>query len=842
MSKYLLFFFTFAGSLGVLAQELVNAVSGSVLDENKRPLPAATVLLLNAADSTLVKSTLSNAEGNFIFGQLSAGRYILSISMMGYAKQFTSPMIVNTGNTTLAVPVISLVPVVNALNTVTVTAQKPLIEIQADKLVMNVESSIAATGNTVFELLQKAPGLSVDQSDNIVLNGRLGTMIYVDGKQTYLSPADLINLLKNMRSDQISKLEIISNPSAKYDAAGRAILNIVTIKNKNLGTNGSISAGSGVMFGSTVATTEMNGIIGYKSLGRSPRYNTSLSLNNRQGKVNLFGNLNYSNTGGSNNASSTSIVTTTLYDQYTYRFNASHNINYKAGMDYFVSQNATFGVLISGNNGHFENPSPSMINNYVQTIGGVLQSSLRTTSEVEYAWANTTFNANFKHAFDTTGRELTVDVDHSIYNNRGQEHGLNTHFFDANGQENAAPLRIANEIPNIYNITAAKLDYALPAKNKSKLEIGAKSSWVNSDNDFRYYKNGAADAGRTNHFIYTENINALYGTFSKEFSPKWSLQAGLRVEYTNAEGNSVTLNQNTKHQYINLFPSFFLKQVIDNNNEISYSYSRRIDRPAYSRLNPYINFADPYTYEIGNESLQPQFTNSFGANYTFRHSLILSVGYSSTTNLMAQVYKKAADDPVTYARVVASTAGTNVDPSKITYVTTENFATQDILNLGVTFPINFTRWWTSNNNFSVQYVRYQGKIANSGLDYNVVPYNFYSSQVFMLPNQVSLEASINYNSKNTYPQIRVKEQYQVNAGVRKSLWDNKANLSLTVNDIFATNGFYGIVTTTGINSTSANRSSNRVAGINFSYKFGNTNVKSAQSRSTAAADERNRAN
>ncbi|MFA6084651.1 TonB-dependent receptor domain-containing protein [Mucilaginibacter sp.] len=842
MYKISLLLLALAFTRTVLAQSSAGRISGSILDENKQPLPAATVLLLKAGDSTLVKSTLSNLGGNFTFEQLTAGRYILSVSMIGYAKQLTPPLIITAAGTPLAVPAISLAPVVNALKTVTVTAQKPLIEIQADKLIMNVQSSITATGNTVFELLQKAPGVSVDQSDNIMLNGRSGIMIYMDGKQTYLSPGDLINLLKNMRSDQISKLEIISNPSAKYDAAGRAILNIVTIKNKNFGTNGSISAGTGVMFGPTVAATETNGVLGYKSLGLSPRYNTALSLNNREGKVNVFGSLNYSNTQSSNNATSARTVTNTLYDEYTYRFNMIHNINYKAGADYFVNKNTTIGILISGNDGHFENPSPSMINDYVKTTGGVLQSSLRTTSEVEYAWANTTFNANFKHTFDTTGRELTVDVDHSIYNNRGQEHGLNTHFFDANGQENAAPLLITNDIPNIYNITAAKLDYALPMKNKSKLEIGAKSSWVNSDNDFRYYKNGAMDAGRTNHFIYTENINALYGTFSKEFSPRWSLQAGLRMEYTNADGNSVTLDQNTNHQYVNLFPSFFLKQVIDKNNEISYSYSRRIDRPAYSRLNPYINFADPYSYEIGNENLQPQFTNSFGVNYTFRHSIILSLGYSSTTNLMAQVFKNATDDPATYARVVASTVGTNVDPSKITYVTTENFATQDILNLGVTFPINFTNWWTANNNFAVQYVKYQGKVSNSSLDYSVVPYNFYSSQVFKLSNKVSLEASINYNSKNRYTQIRVKEQYQVNLGIRKSLWDSKANLSLTVNDIFATNAFYGVVNTTGIHNTSANRPSNRVASINFSYKFGNTNVKSARSHSTAAADERNRAN
>ncbi|MEO8886709.1 MAG: outer membrane beta-barrel family protein [Mucilaginibacter sp.] len=817
-------------------------ITGVILNEKSEPIGFTTMLLLRSQDSTVVKSLLSNDNGAFVFDKLAGGTYILSATYTGYHKYYSSKITLSADSQTITLPPISLAIINRDLQSVTITAQKPLIEMQGDKLVMNVQSSIAATGNTVFELLQKAPGVSIDQSDNIMLNGKSGIMIYMDGKQTYMSQSDLTNLLKNMRSDQIDKLEIISNPSARYDAAGKAIINIVSIKNKNFGTNGSISAGTGAMFGPTVAITETNGALGYKKLGLSPRYNTSLSLNNREGKVNVFGNANFSNTRGTTNAASVNMLGNSVYNLYNYRVTATHNLNYKAGVDFFSDKNTTMGILISGNDGHFENPSPSVINDYIKSPDGILQSSLKTNSTVEYAWANTTFNANFKHIFDTTGRELTIDIDHSIYNNRGYEHGLNTLFFDANGQENAAPLHITNDIPNIYHITAGKLDYSIPIKNKAKLELGAKSSWVTSDNDFKYFKNDAVDPGRTNHFIYTENIDALYGTFNKEFSPKWTLQAGLRVEYTKADGNSITLNQNKSHEYVNLFPSVFLKQVIDKNNEISYSFSRRVDRPAYSKLNPYFSFADPYSYELGNENLQPSFTNSFGINYTLKHSIIFSLGYSATNDVMAQVYKNAIDDPATYAKIVASTAGTNVDPSKVTYVTTENLATQNVLNLGVTFPVILTNWWTANNSFSVQHVKYYGNVSNSLLDYNVVPYNFYSSQVFKLPKKISLEASINYNSKNIYGQIKVKPQYAVNFGVRKSLWDGKANLSLSANDIFATNNFYGTVNTTGVNNISSNKSTSRSVAISFSYKFGNTNVKSARSRSTAASDERNRAN
>jgi len=825
----------------LFAQSALNGgeVSGSVTDEKKQALPFGTVLLLKAQDSTLVKSTVTTAEGRFNFDQLASGRYLISVSSIGYQKYFVAPFSVEGALITL--PAVSLVLANNSLQGVTIIAQKPLIEMQADKLVMNVQNTITATGNTALEVLQKAPGVALDPSENISLNGKTGIMILMDGKQTYMSQSDLTNLLKNMRSDQIDKIEIISNPSARYDAAGKAVINIVTIKNKNFGTNGSISTGVGLNFAPTVPIAETKGGFVYKRLGQFPRYNTSLSLNNREGKVNLFGNANFSNTESSNNSISSRIISNTLYDQYTYRLNSSHNLNYKAGLDYFVNKNTTIGLLVSGNDGHFENPDLSNMNGYIKNTDGALQSELRTTSLIEYKWANTTINANFKHTFDTTGRELSIDIDRSFYNNHGTEHGMITRFYNANGVENDLPLSITNDIPNIYNITAGRLNYTLPIpKSKAKFEIGAKSSWVKSDNDFKYFKNQAVDIGRTNHFIYTENINALYGTLSKEFSPKWSLQAGLRMEYTKAEGNSVTIDQTTNREYVNLFPSVFVKQIIDKDNELTYSYSRRIDRPAYNKLNPFVYFSDPYNFEIGNEKLQPAFTHSFGINYTFKHSIITSLGYSSTNNFMAELYKNAIDDPAAYEKIKASTAGTNVDPAKITFLTTENLATSKVLNLGITFPINFTSWWTASNNFTVLYVIYKGKVANSFLDYEVIPYNFYSSQVFKLPGKTSLEASINYNSKNIYGQIKVKEQYAVNFGIRKSLLEGKANLTFSANDIFATNSFYGTVNTTGVNSNSSNKSNSRTVSVNFSYKFGNNSVKSARSRSTATEDERNR--
>lgn len=844
MKKFIIIFLTaFVSASSTIAQNIKGngKISGSVVNENNQPLPYATVLLLHHGDSILVKSFVSNDKGSFTFEDLRDDKYFISVSSAGYRQYFTSVFAFSRDAKAILLPAISLTSSVRQFQEVTVISKKPLIEMHADKLILNVQNSIVATGNTALEVLQKAPGVVVDQSDNISLNGKSGILIYMDGKQTYMSQSDLTNLLKNMRSDQVEKIEIISNPSAKYDAAGKAIINIITIKNKNFGTNGSVSAGAGLGFGLNVPISESNGKLNNINSGHFPRYNTSLNLNNRHGKINLFGNLNYNSFKGTGNSQGSRTVSGTVYDQYVLSENLSKNLNYKTGMDYFLNRKTTLGILVSGNKGHFENPAPTSSNGYIKDVQGILQSNPSTSSNVYYSWNNITFNGNFKHSFDSTGQELSADFDRSFYNNHGKERGLITHFFEANGQENSPPLMITNDIPNIYNITAARADYTLPlTRNKAKLEIGAKASWVTLDNDFRYFKNSAVDTGRTNHFIYKENINALYGILNKEFNQTWSVRVGMRMEYTKAEGNSLTINQSTRRKYLNLFPSFFIKQNINDQNEISFSFSRRINRPAYNTLNPFVYFSDPYTFQIGNEKLKPAYTNSYAVNYSYKHSIVTSFGYSSTKDFMAELYKNAIDDSLVYAKIKASTTGTNIDPSKITFVTTENLASFLVLNLGVSFPVKIANWWNVTNNFTLLYVKYSGMVSNSTLNYEVVPYNFYTSHSFTLPYTTTLEASMNYNSKNIYGQIKARAQYAVNFGIRKSFWSKRADVRFSVNDIFATNRFYGTVNTTGVIVLSTNKSTSRSVGINFTYKFGNTNVKSARNRSTATEDERNR--
>jgi Outer membrane protein beta-barrel family/CarboxypepD_reg-like domain/TonB-dependent Receptor Plug Domain len=841
--------FTFAQTNGVVYK---GKISGSLFDEKKQALPFANILLLKAKDSTLTKGAVSDLDGKFSFEQIAVGndaQYIVSVSMVGYKKYFSPKIILNDENLEVKLSTVQLELDTKNLKEVTVTAKKTFIEQAGDKLIVNVEGSIVATGSTALEVLQKSPGVTVDNNDNISVKGKQGVLVIMDGKPTYMSQSDLANQLKNMSSDQIEKIEIISNPSARYDAAGKAVINIITKKNKNFGTNGSISAGSAISFPPVLDKGLSNDFSKIETVkpGMMPKYNSSLNLNNRQGKLNTFANLTFSDNQRFNNNVLTRDIGGKVFEQYAVRYNESQNFSYKLGSDYYASKKTTLGFLVNGSAGIWQNSplNPAINQTYIKNTGKIIpDSSLRTTSSSYQTWKNVTINGNFKHTFDSTGKELTADIDYSIYDNFSRERGMITQFFkyiDNKETEIANPLNITSQFPNKYNIFALKTDYVHPLPNaKARLEFGAKSSWVKSDNDIVFYQNGTVDKGRTNYFIYEENINAAYANFNKELSKKWSLQAGLRMEHTHSTGTSITLNESRERNYVKLFPSAFLTQTINKNNQLSYSYSRRIERPDYGSLNPFINFLDPYTYQLGNEYLKPQYTNSFELTHSFKQAFVTSIGYSVTNDFMTEVIKNAINEPLILEKIKKYNNIDGIDPEKITFATRENIAKFKNINMNLSFPIPITKWWSSQNNVSFYYNKYSGELLGQTLNTGQFAYNFYTSQNLKLPKSLTAEVSMWYNSRNIYGMMLGKAQYAVNAGLQKSFWNKKASLKLNVNDIFLTSFWAGRTDFANVKLDIRNRWDSRNARLTFTYKFGNQNVKAARRRSTATEAEQSR--
>lgn len=819
-------------TLGISAfARTTGKISGKISDENNQELGFANVLLLNSSDSSMVKAALADENGEFVFDELPFGEYMVSATMVGYNK-YTSPKVVlSAGNPEVILPHFTLLPASTELKNVTVSAKKPLLEQHADKLVMNVEASIVNAGSTALEVLQRAPGVSIDQNDNISLKGKQGVVIYMDGKPTYMTQEQLTNLLKNMSSDQIEKIEIISNPSSKYDAAGNSgIINLVMKKNKNYGTNGAFTLGGGLSLPPDYAEVR----------GSFPKYNMNLNLNNRQGKFNTFGNISYRAGKNYNRNNITREIETKNLDQMVSRETESSNLSLRAGSDYFASKNTTVGVLVTGNLGYWQFAEPSDSWTIIKDNEN-LSSKLYTTSFPKQQWNNWTINGNFKQVLNSKGAEITADVDYSIYDNKNKERGMVTEFFGPDGKPVGDKLNMHSDMPNEFNIIAVKSDFTLPLPStNARLEAGVKSSFVKSDNDMKFYNDGAIDLARTNHFIYKENINAAYANYNKKFNDKWSLQAGLRMEHTRSEGESLTLKERRLRDYVNLFPTLYITRTINENNTLNLNYSRRMDRPDYNSLNPFIFFLDPYTYELGNEYLKPQLSHSVELSHTWKQSVVTSLGYSYTSDFFSQIVKDARNEPEILQKLIEHNPNAQIDPNNVSFAIRENIGTRQTYNASISFPVKVNKWWSMNNNFSGVYAIYKGELMGDVLNVKNLLYNFYTSQVFAIGKGWNGEASMWFNSAGVEGTFRGREIYAVNGGLSKSILKNKGTFKVTVNDIFATARWRGRQDFGGVKLNINNVWDSRGVRATFVYRFGNQNVKGARNRQTATASEQQR--
>ncbi len=798
---------------GVRAQS-GGTVSGDVRSEAGKPVQFATLMLVKAADSSLVKGAISDVDGRYVLEAAASGTYRVAASLVGYKKVFSPVFSLNASHPDHRLASLVLSEDAKQLGEVKVTGRKPFIEQQPDKLVLNVENSIVASGGTALEVLEKAPGVVVDQqNDRLSLKGREGVLVMIDGKPTYLSAAEVMNLLRSTPSNSVETIEIISNPSARYDAAGTSgIINIRLKRSSRAsdGTNGSLTLGAGY--------------------GRFPKYNGGLTLNSRRGAWNLYGNYNYDHREGYggidlerrfNDNGVRSIV-----EQTGYRPNRSDGHTFRAGIDFTPGKRNTFGLLLNG----LLVDSRARINNdnRVLTADRVLLSSQTMINATRRSSERLAANLNYRHTFDSTrrggqGRELLVDLDGSKVTIDPTDN-LITRSFHASGAESRPPLVQRSLSPSEVTIRAGKLDYVHPLGKKARLEAGWKTSYVTSDNDVRFETRteGAwqSDSSRTNHFVYEETIHAAYLNGRQEWK-RWTLQAGLRMEQTRSTGNSITLSKIVERSYTNLFPSVFLTQKLSDKHQLQYSFSRRIDRPNYQHLNPFVYVMDPYAYFQGNPYLKPQYTNAFQVGYTYKGETTLSFGFNRTTDVITDVTEQN-------------------DRTRVTKVTLLNLDVLTNLNLNLSFPVTVARWWTTRqsvNLFRNAYdADYLGKrLTNSGYSANLM-----SNHSFTLPKGFSAEVVGQYNSPFVYGLNKMRGFGQVSLGVQKSLWEKKATLRLNVSDLFYTNQNRGRIAYQNMDIRFRSFYESRVVRLNFSYNFGNRNVKAARNRRTSLEDEQNR--
>ena len=799
-------------------------VTGSIKDGgNQKIIDAASVSLLNTKDSSLVKTAVADKNGNFTFENLKDGNYLVMATSLGHSRSYSRSFSISSGQETVALEVLQLLPVSKNLQEVSVSSKKPLIERKLDRTIVNVDASITNAGNTALEVLEKSPGITVDKDGNISLKGKSGVVIYLDGRPSYLSGPDLANMLRNMTASQLEQIEIMTNPPAKYDAAGNAgVINIKTKKNKQFGYNGSITSGY--------------------TQGRYARFNESVSFNYRNQKVNFYSTLNYNRNHRSeelyitrNFRESATKEIKSIFDQKTSMENQRHYYNAKIGADFFVSKKTTLGVGVNG----FYNPSTweSVSSTDIFDPNHVLTSKTGATTRNDEKWKNFSGNVNFRTVLDSAGQEITADVDYVQYSATSSQ-PLTSYYYDAMGNLTQAPDLLLGTLPTDIRIYSGKIDYSLPLKKGAKFEAGIKSSYVKTDNDARYdsVKTNymVLDSGRSNHFVYDENINAAYVNYSRPLGKKWSAQLGLRLENTNANGVSKGYAFNTqenrfvytetkfKRSYSQLFPTVYLQYTASEKNQFVINYGRRIQRPDYEDMNPFVHFIDRYTFEQGNPNLSPQFAHNIELSHTYNGFLTTTVNYTNTTNIMQQVLEQN-------------------EVSNETFIKKANIANSKQLGLAVSANKSITKWWSANVYTNVYNNHFKGVVNNDPISIGVTTFLAQMQHQFKFKKGWAAELSGFYRSKGLEGVIYIKPIAQVNAGFSKQVLKNKGSIRLNVRDIFAGGVFKGYSKYSNVDAQFRNVNDSRAVSVSFTYRFSKGKLKAGSSKKNGgASDEQNR--
>lgn len=755
--------------------------SGKVLAADNKPLEGAAVYLLRAADSTLIKTAITEVNGSYSLTALPQNTYRLTVTLVGYETYKNGPLD----------SVIILKAKGTSLKEVIVAASRPLVEHLIDRTIVNPEALLSNAGSTALEVLAKSPGVMVDDNDAISLKGKNNVMIFIDDKPTYLSGDDLANYLRAIPSSTIDRIELMPNPPAKYDAAGNGgVINIRTKRIRDKGFNGNLNL----------------------SLlqGKETRSNNSLNLNYRQNKLNVAANFSYFNNRFYNDLfinryfdpSVTAISPNFLQESFSHR----HAVGYSGRVtaDYYATEQTTLGIGVNGMINPIINNSlstSSLLNNQNQ-----LDSTIIANDYEKRQFTNGGINANYRHQFDKKGTELSFDADYITYRTQ-QDQSFDNNSFYPNGTLYDNNL-LTGSLPSNIAIYSFKGDFTHPFANSLKLDAGAKTSYTRTDNIANYFNTVAAittpDYGKTNHFIYKENINAAYINASKNFK-QLAVQVGLRFENTVSNGHQLgnvqVRDSSFKRNYNSLFPTLFLQYKLDTtgNQQLSFNYGRRIDRPYYADLNPFLSPIDKFTYYTGNPYLLPSYASEYELAYTL-HGFTLTLDYEHVRNDVDETieiqngiyYSRPGNIGETFVKEVDLDG--SLDPAKW-------------LNIHLFTSIAFLH---SVSNF------YTGILNTSGVRYLAHPV-----VSFKTGKEWTLQADFYYRSRFTSAQFLIGGRDQLNLAASKKL-GKSTTVKLSVNDVFYSNINSGVINQLAGTKLAnyRNLSDTRFAALSISYRFG----------------------
>ncbi|MEB2783468.1 TonB-dependent receptor [Algoriphagus persicinus] len=793
--------------LGVsnLAAKDVSQITGKITDQHEQAVPYANVALIDATSGNLVDGAVSDENGYFLVESTKTAKVKLVISSIGFTS-FESAVFELAPGLKKDFGAVPIHDEMTGLDEVTVKSSRPEIIIEPDKTTINVEGTVMAEGSTALDVIGRSPGIYVDQDGIINLNGRTGVTVMINDRMTYMSATDLANFLRAMPADNIKSIEVINNPSARFDAEGSA--GVINIKLKKNTVDG--------MFGNIQAGALYNG---------QWMPNTGVSLNVKKGKWSTNANLNYNHYGnfndleinrnfdlpeGISNFSQESRITT-----------RNKNLFFNGAANYEINEKQNIAINVQASDFHDKNDNKSLTD--IITPGVSEVSYLDSKNDAKGTGNRIFANLHYDAKLDTLGTKISSDLDFTRMNSDSESLLTNMQWVGVNTSDGMdSKILTLNDM--YYNIFTAKVDFVKPVGKGNTIETGVKGSWVKSDNNLNLSK--SQEEGpfvpdpSSNSFIYNENVLAAYLSYKGKFSEKLSYQVGLRGEHSDITGNSVTLNQVNKQKYFNLFPSAFLQHKISDNYQIVYNVNRRITRPNYRLLNPFVYYIDPLTMETGNPNLKPQYSNNFEMNHVVKGMYQFTLGYSETEDAFMQVFVQNEEDRTT-----------------TTY--SDNFDKTRNANFRAIIPVDIKEWWATSNMVQVNYNRNKTQIGDDFLDNSNTSFMVRSQHNLTLPLGFKVEVMGIYIGPQIWGQGEIAGFGWVDAGVTKSIMKDKITLSVNGTDLFRTQVIKANIDFAAIDTNFRQYRSNQ--GVRFTLKYNFSKGESFRVKSNSgSSEERNR--
>lgn len=788
MKLQLLFVLLFSGITTLFAQNN-GSVSGKITDATTgEPLPYVSIVLKDGA--TVTASDVSTETGDFTIKNLPLKNYTVEITYMGYETKALTANLTDAAKAA-NLGTIAIKEAATELEAVEIVKEVTTIEQKIDRKVINVGRDLTTAGATASEIMNNIPSVNVDQDGNISLRGNSNVRVLIDGRPTNIDPA---TLLKQIPSTSIKKIELITNPSAKYNPEGMSgIINIVLHKNANNGFNGSFN--SGITFGET------------------PKFNNSLDANYRTGKVNFFGNIG-SNFGKYFNGGVVKREDIGSRNDIDV-MNDNQGILGKIGMDYYINDFNTLSVYTNQNYGK---GTATIDNNIFYPVNAGFENIFQH-SYLDSDNHNNSYNLAFKHKFEKEGHTLDFETN---YNDSKE-----TQFVDYDTTTGSNVTYYKDDVVDKRENFTANLDYVNPINDKSTLELGAEARLIGSDNGYNTTRPLPNPALQNSVYTYDMYIYSAYATWGQKFD-KWSYQLGARFESYRAEANFNRGQTTFEDDYFTLYPSAYLTYTVSEKDMLQLSYSRRVDRPSLDQTKPIREFSTPLLTSLGNPELEPQFTNSVEVNYTRM--------FGQGSSLTGGVFYRLIDNEIN--RIFYPDETTDNTQDQI--MSFDNFNNNKSFGFEVSANYKIAKWWDIQPAIDFSSISQQGVVSvlepGSDTEYEFVnrkvdvnAFNARLNSNFRLNNRLSLNLFGFYRGPVNGVQGNSKEMYKIDSGARYTLLDNKMTLSLRFSDMFKTMR-YGFSGQNPFPQSGEFRWESRTVYFGINYLFGSGKNRAMQRR------------